>query len=127
MLGGDRDDAVTPPLSRATEDATKSEVARFGRPRSENDFVVVGIDEFGNLSAGISDGGGGVPAKTMTARVRVAELLGEVGPHGRSNRWVHRRRGLVVEIDWSGRHSVKSHGSIVPANGPISVSSCKFS
>ena len=80
-------------------DAADREIVRLGGARGEDHFLLVGTDQLGDLAARLLHTLLGLPAVGMATRVRVAELVREVRHHRFQHARIHRRRGLVVEVD----------------------------
>ena len=98
VLGHGGDDVVLAVLVELG-DAADREVVRLGGARGEDHFLLVGADQLGDLAARLLDALLGFPAVGMAARMRIAELVGEVRHHRFQHARVHRRGGLIVEVD----------------------------
>jgi len=78
--------------------ASDSEVAGLGRAAGEVDFLRPGVDEAGNLLAGVIDGSGGGLAGGVVAG-GVGELVTEPGEHGGEDALVDRGGGVEIEVN----------------------------
>ncbi len=99
LMLGHRGDDVVPAVLVELGDATDGEVVRLGGARGEDHFLLVGTDQLGDLAARLLDALLGFPAVGMAARMRIAELVGEVRHHRFQHARVERRGGLVIEVD----------------------------
>ena len=98
VLGHGGDDVVAPVLVEVGH-ALDRQVVRFGGARGVDDFLLVGADQLGDLGTRLLDAFLGLPAVGVAARMGVAELVGEIRHHRFQDARVHRRRGLVIEVD----------------------------
>ena len=96
-----------PPVARF-DHALQRQVVGFGSAAGEDDLPRRGAGQFRDPLAGQIDCLLGFPAKAVTAAGGVAELRSKVGQHRFEHPRVHRRGGVMVEVDGLA-HGALSH------------------
>ena len=111
VLGLDRDDVLAA-LGVEIRRALDGQVVGLGGAGGPDDFARIGVDQPGDLGAGVFHGLFGLPAEGVAARGRVAEMLIQPGHHLVDHARVDRRGGRVVQIDRKIAHDAKDSCSL---------------
>ena len=79
--------------------AFDGEVVGLGGAAGEDDFFRVGVNQCGDVGAGLVNSFFGHPAEAVAVGSGVAESFGEIGNHFFGNAFVNGGGGGVVEIN----------------------------
>ena len=98
MLDLGADDVPPPGVRAVVGQSEDGQVVAFRCTAGENDFFGLGIDDCGDLMAGLVDTVLGGLAVGMGPAAGVAELLGEVGEYLGLDARVDRGGGVAVQV-----------------------------
>src|SRR6266851_4779956 len=98
VLGLHRDDVLALALVEIRR-ALDGEVVAFGRARSPDDLLGIGVQQRGDVLARLLDRFLRFPAERMRAARRIAELLGEKRDHLLRHARIDRRGRRVIEVN----------------------------